>query len=1174
MAKLALVLIAVFANNVVFAEIYRWDQDANINNIGKYTRDLVEILKTDYDQKTLRFLKNEVEKLVTDLGAKHYDDDTVLEIENKLQEFLASLKNPLAVPQLLIECLDDIWKIFNSDFRQHNALAELANEYCHILERTHALLTKKFNNASNPKEEVEDALTEIIKYLEAVSFDNDFVRQTVLKLLHNYIYKLEMVSELKNKINCLKVVVKTDFDPRNLKKCLDMYLMFVKESHFEDYVYMHLLPPTRTLQFNIYNTCYTKIPLGETTRGFENQIHTVATGLIKSINAITVTNKVTQNILNDLVREFISDINIIKRKLKMHNIAIEMDVVIDVNTMDVDAIKTRLINAVRESAINICSILRHQPTNEIYGIVSDFLAILQRQTMQIQNIYQNIIQEVPVEELAMQIQTITNGILLYLRNVPTNDVMIREKLEVQVHHLVKRLQAALDRVHQVDDDDFTKTIRKIRKVTDNFEDFMGKSHMYSIQEVVFYFDILAQDVAAGMKRLAWTVKSKEALTGVVKKLFSEYLVIIENIQVKIQRINQVAQVGESPEELALQIQALSDHLRKLLLVSITDHPLTKKMLTWQVRGFNQVLEVIVIQLHTKMITETGTIYREVSANLKNIQESLRTYMDNPNVYQIRVIIGTIIDKASQELIKLTLTSQSDIEEGHGVQTIFVRSLLTEFLLALQDFHMQVQYNFQIVLSGQSPFQILREIGTLSHQILNLLEESDPKMETVLAMQLGEYVQTIENALNLLHHKMKNNGEHDVEQEKMSDMLGKMSLILQNVHPKDVYEVKKKLEASMQKFLNIMQELVKMNMEKVKMEQVGSTHTNTLHGILSNMLSTMRNMYLQIQHAKHEPKYESTNEILNQIASISNNIMPALETIVGSTTPVKQALDLQVFKYARELKTFAKKLDAVSDVEIKTHVEEALMTLEQTASSLTTLTINEIKLHLNNLVQGVSNEVQKIDKRELLIEYLMSLKYLHVQIQVISRMSHQSENYQLIGMLIDSAVIELRKTLQNLPPQNKLIAKAIVLESHELSQLIANVINRYQAASVLQNDQLLMEIASELKTIQLHLQEVTVREVYEKFDKVVVDTITNVEKATALIEELMVMPTTQSTVAEYRPDLSTFVKVTLHDFLTAIQNMVIQIESIVVYETDTKLTIIDKLSHHKMTMPGALYHVNN
>ncbi|KAF5293068.1 hypothetical protein FQR65_LT11060 [Abscondita terminalis] len=1136
MTKIVALLVAFLTVvQVTYGGVPRWDR---VTKIGKYTRDLTDAIKSETNDVHLSYLREGVEKLIDVLNERHVeDDDTVLELKNKLHDLLINLNNS----HRLVENLDEVWRIIRVIFQQpgerqrvevHRVLVEAVDEYGRVLE--HTILTK--NNDVDEQDELERALIDTIDNLKTVSFDDGFVKRTLTNLINNYVKEVGAIPEL----DCLKTVV-------DATSCFENLLSAVKEGRLDYSVHKRLLPSTRALEFNIYMMCHVKVPLGETSNSFEIQIRTVANGLINAINSISVDGEETRNILHDLVREFVSEIEEIKDKLRTRRVITRMNVNDLLEATDVESIKSRLITAVQETTMEMITILRRKLTGDVYGVINDFIAVLQRQTMQIQNIYQSVAYKLPLEKLAMQVQTITNGVLLYLRNVPTNDIMIREKLEVQVHHLVRRVQTALNRVRSNTDEDFSRSVRNLMSIVEDFENFMEKTHMTSIQAVVFHFNILAQKIVSELRQLTWVIGSKNSpdLTDVVRNLLSEYLVIIENIQVKIQRINQVAQVGESPKELALQIQVTSEHLRQLLVVFVTDNRLTKNMLTWQARCFNQVLELIVEQLEAKTVTESGGIYHEVAANLKKM---LPNNFETVDIDRLRVIVG----KASMELNRLTLNSQGDIQEGHGVQTTFVRSLLLDFLLALQDFHIQVQHNFQIVLSGQSPMKILREIAVLTNKIL---QQPDVDVD-VLAMQLGEYTQTIENVLNLLHHRMENNGEHEVEQEKIADVLGKMSLILQNVNIEDVHDVKEKLEITMRKFIATMQELVSMNMNKVKLMQVGS-HTGILHGALSNMLTTMRNMYLQMQRA---PENGNVRELLNKIAMIGNNIMPALETIVGSTTPIKQALNLQVFKYTRELDRILKKLIA-SDPKIKINIQEALMVLEQTATSSATLTINEIKLHFNKLIQGVGNEVQKIDKRELLVEYLMVLKNLHLQIQTISRTSHQSENYQLVGMLIDTAVIELYKTLQYAPAHNKILAKSIVLECRELAQLIANVINRYQAASVSEKNALFMQIASELKTIQLRLQETTVRNMYERFETHRV--ATDVERASILIEELMWTPVPQTPGSQYKPDMPTFIRVTLHDFLTAVQNMVIQIESVLVRVTDDKLKIVDQLSRDNM-----------
>ncbi|KAF5290095.1 hypothetical protein FQA39_LY14876 [Lamprigera yunnana] len=1172
MAKLVIAFLAIFA----FAGGSVW-KDVNTTDVMKCTRELIEVLKTDYNVHHLYIFKDVIDNIRSNLKDRSLDDDNILELDNKLRELSTYLEAPKTMTQRLIDCLEDVAKIFESftfdlKVKDNSYQHALLKEYRNALKRTCTMLEVALNDF-NVKLEVRNAVAEILEDLKTVNFDNAFVRRIFAEHILNFSNEFEMVRdrEVLESIDCLKNSVNKKVDTpesprRDLELCFRKLSTVIEKNDFEHSFEIELLTAIRSLEFNIYIACHTNFQHGETSVGFGLQIQTISTGLINTINSVIIENENAQRILLDTTKEFINELEGLQRKIREESFKIKIDHHVQklkhaLDEIQYNAIQTLVIDGVQEITSEIRYLLRTNFDEALYEICNDFLAILQRQLIQTQNIYQSTTYKQPIEKLARQIQTITNSALVYLRNVPTNDMMIREKLEVQVHHLVKKTRAALNRIGQVSNEEFLKVLDHLKRITVDFENFMDKTKMTSIKEVIFHFNILTQRLAINIKRLAWVSSSSTDLSEIVKNMMSEYLVIIENIQLKIQRINQVAQVGESPKELAVQIEVTSEHLKKLLSVFMSDSLLANHTLMWQVRSFNEILEIIVDQLRFKIINKSAVIYREVAKNLKIIQKSLVTYLDDvkpTNVYKFRSVIGNLIHESAMELQKLTSISQFDIQEGHGLQTTFVRGILMEFLLGLQDFHIQLQHSFQILLSGQSPKKMLIEVGIVSNSVLKLLQEPETDYEPILAIQLGEYVQTIENVLNLLHHRMKGIGAHDSEQEKISDVFRKISLTLQNVDTKDIKKVRENLETAMFKFIASMQELVKMSRNKIEQAQIG-THTKVLHGILSNMLISLRNMYLQLQSAKQIQTYENNRDILNHIAIISNNIMPALETIVGSTTPVKQALDIQVFKYARALKMLINKLDIRTDETVQIKLKEALMVLEQTGSSIATLTINDIKLHLNNLVQGVGVEIQKIDKRDILVYYIMTLKILHVQIQSISRMSHQSENYQLIGMHIDTAVIELSNSLMSVRERYEIVAKIISIESQEMEQVIGNIVSRYQAASILRNNKLFAYIASQLKTIQLSLQDVTVKRATENFHAIVGKVTDDIKRAATFIEQLMWVSDEQTPSGQYRPDIATFIRVTLHDYLTAIQNMVIQIESVVVRVEDDKFDLIRELS---------------
>ncbi|KAK5638252.1 hypothetical protein RI129_012547 [Pyrocoelia pectoralis] len=1191
------------------------------------TREYVNFLEShgyNYEvESSIKHYVERVESIVSKLQLKSHIKNgrvelTLEELTEKLRKILQILQNPKLVveddfPRYLLEIagifekLAEYTKTGEQSIEVHQLLQNLLIEYCFTIKNAVRMLASPEIMHSSPlKMRLESDLKEIMDNLKHVDFDNVHVKRTMIDMVHNYVRGLEKTipkevlahfevflrrCEAMNALECRKELT-TAFD--NLRTV-------IKGRELDQNRLMQLLAATNVLEFKIYNMCVTNVPHGETTTSFGLQIRTVSSGVINTLRSLSFEDRHAKQILMDQTHELIVNLKSITEKLdeahftpvqvvkgELNKIIVELKRVVEsFHDMEEGEIKTTLTKCIQGATTQIEKLLRMEHENKdpqtspVYEIFNDYLAILQHQLIQFQNIYQSTTEKQPITHMGNQIQTITNSVIVYLRNVPTNDVMIREKLEVQVHHLIKRVQAILVRVRDINDPNFTKIIQRISKITQAFESFMERTQISAINEVVFHFNILVQQVGVEMKNLAWLGQSAK-LEDVVRSVMGEYLIIIENIQVKIQRINQVAQVGQSPRELALQIEVVAEHLRQMLVVFVSDNPLAKRTFMWEIRHFERVLETVADQLLSKEVSQSGKVYKEVGSNLKQVVMELRRSekdAESADIYQYRMKVVNKIVKVAEEVQKLCWISQADIQEGLGVQTTYIRSILLELLLSLQNFHIQMMHNFQVVASGQSPSKILAEIEQIPKTLFGQLQaiKSEIDLEQILTIQLGEYLQTIENTLNSIHHEMKNNGEHNVEIEKIADMLGKMSLLLQNVNVKDVKEFWTKFELSLNEFIQGMHTLVAMNFEKVSKTHVG-THTGILHGVLSNMLATLRNMYIQLYYSQHGTEVTKINELGDRIAVITNNIMPTLETIVGSTTPIKQALDVQIFKYSRNLQYLINKIDKelgesnIKEVkEVQTKLRLSLTVLRQTASSMSTLTINDLKLHFNKLIQGVGAEIQKLvilqttNKethdviRHLLLHYLKTLKNVHIQIQNISRMSHQSENYQLVAMEIDTAIIELCKYLQVLPQNHNLLAKVIVVESHEMAQLILNIINRYQAAAVVQDNDLFMEIATELKKIQLFLQNLNESTVLNDFNNFIVKLASHMERAAVLIEQLMWMPVKTVHGAQYRPDMPTFVRVTLHDFLSAVQNMFVQIANVIVHVDDKSF---DEILHGK------------
>ncbi|XP_031331635.1 uncharacterized protein LOC116162223 [Photinus pyralis] len=1221
MAKLAIVFVALFALQGVRSGLETSYLEKTPENISRLieadTREFVRHLESHgYDAKVESAIGRYVQGVETVMPKLHLKasigdekvEMTLQELADKLRKILQVLQHPkAAIGGDFSERLVKVAEIYDSlaeyagvqGGKLYDFLHTVLAEYCFVVKEAVRMLTMQ---STGLKVQTESNLREILDNLKHVEFDNAFVKNAIKNVIQDYVSELktnipeDVLShfeaffkrgEAMNGVECRKV----------LSNAFGNLLTAMKQHHIDQNALSHFLASTSVVEFNIYTMGTTNVPHGETTTSFALQIRTISNGLTNTLKALSFENKHAKQILVDQTHEFIVNLKSIVQKLgevklgairgvtaELNEVIAELEHIVDsVRDMDEEEIKSGLTRCVHKSVAQFEKLLRIERENQgplktpTYEIYNDFLATLQHQLIQYQNIYQSTTGKQSIDHMGQQIQTITNSVLVYLRNVPTNDVMIREKLEVQVHHLINRVQAILTRIKNIEDPRFAKIASKISEITESFEAFMEKTKIAAIREVVFHFNILVQKIATEMKGFA-SLGHEAKLEEVVRSVLGEYLIIIENIQVKIQRINQVAQVGQSPRELALQIEVVAEHLREMLVVFVSDNPLARRTFAWEIRQFARVLDTIAEQLISKEVSESGRVYKDVGSSLKRIGAELKG--SGGEVREHRTEVANKIVKAAEEVQRLCWISQADVQEGLGVQSTYVRSILLELLLSLQNFHIQMMHNFQVVASGQSPMKILNEIEQIPKSLFGQLQavKSEGDLEQILTIQLGEYLQAIENTLNSIHHKMKSNGEHNVEIEKIADVFGKTSLLLQSVDVKDVKEFWAKFEMSLNEFIQGMHRLVAISAEQVRETHVG-THTGILHGVLSNMLTTLRNMYIQLHYTHHETDGASKiNELSDRVAMITNNIMPSLETIVGSTTPIKQALGVQIYKFARKLKTLIHKVDKEfahenhqEIKEIQTALKLSLAVLEQTASSMTTLTINDLKLHFNKLIQGIGADLQKLvlvqttnkdAVRRVLIHYLRTLKNVHIQIQNISRMSQQSENYQLVAMQIDTAIIELCKFLQTIPSDHKLLAKVIVVESHEMAQLILNIINRYQAAAVVQDNDLFTEIASELKKVQLDLQEMTEQKVMDDLNGNVLKLASSMERSAILIEQLMWVPAKTVRGAQYRPDMPTFVRVTLHDFLSGVQNMFVQIANVIVHVDDKSFGEILNGQTHK------------
>lgn len=82
---------------------------------------------------------------------------------------------------------------------------------------------------------------------------------------------------------------------------------------------------------------------------------------------------------------------------------------------------------------------------------------------------------------------------------------------------------------------------------------------------------------------------------VLRSVLVEYLIVLQNMQMQLQRMNETVYVAQSPRELALRMQVVADNLSRMLRL-VPVNKMTQNTLIWEVRRLNQLINIIVMRM--------------------------------------------------------------------------------------------------------------------------------------------------------------------------------------------------------------------------------------------------------------------------------------------------------------------------------------------------------------------------------------------------------------------------------------------------------------------------------------------------------------------------------------------------------------------------------------------------
>lgn len=142
----------------------------------------------------------------------------------------------------------------------------------------------------------------------------------------------------------------------------------------------------------------------------------------------------------------------------------------------------------------------------LYDILRDFVATLQNQQMQLQNVYQTRQYGQNTQQLAIQIQTITNNLAIFLQNVPANG----QNLDIQVRKFVEIIEDIIDRletevIYTKETTDVQLVIQNLRRIIISLERVTKlETTTYGLS---FQLNLVLQNVAVELKKLAWIAQS-------------------------------------------------------------------------------------------------------------------------------------------------------------------------------------------------------------------------------------------------------------------------------------------------------------------------------------------------------------------------------------------------------------------------------------------------------------------------------------------------------------------------------------------------------------------------------------------------------------------------------------------------------------------------------------------
>lgn len=278
------------------------------------------------------------------------------------------------------------------------------------------------------------------------------------------------------------------------------------------------------------------------------------------------------------------------------------------------------------------------------------------------------------------------------------------------------------------------------------------------------------------------------LNTVVRSILVQYLVILQRLQIDLQGINQTVQIGQTPRELALQIQIVANRLSGILRIYVPDNRQTQDSLIWQVRRFCQIIENIVDRLQLQITKGYGKVdlLQQVIYNLNQIRMSLQRVIVSGEVMtiqQLKIQLAVCIQDAAIEIQKLMWVAQTDFQ---GNTDVLVKGVLIDFLAGLHNLQMQIQSNLQIVLGGQNPRSLAMQIQSVANRLfaylqLVQLQPNTQQLRQTLIIQIGEFTQTIENLIQMLRTEMKTNGENTLMLQQILGQLTKISVSLQKVN---------------------------------------------------------------------------------------------------------------------------------------------------------------------------------------------------------------------------------------------------------------------------------------------------------------------------------------------------------------------------------------------------------